>query len=50
MFINIYVISILFMCVFNVCMFIVFETERGHESEVEFKGSGGIGSVIEYKQ
>lgn len=38
------------MCVFNVCVFIVFETERGHESEVEFKRGGGIGSIIEYIQ
>lgn len=27
-----------------------FETEKGHESEIEFKGGGGIRSVIEYIQ
>lgn len=32
------------MCVYG------FETGRGHESEIEFKGGGGIGSVIEYIQ
>lgn len=50
-FINIYVIHILCMYVCIECMCVYgFETGRGHESEIEFKGGGGIGSVIEYIQ